>query len=256
MDWHQKIVKEIITLSLSQSRNGLVRVKIGHHFKFDLSKGFPATTAKKLHIELVAKELQCFLRVTQTKKDFHDLDVHIWDKDMERMGMNSLGPIYGENWRNWFGGVDQLRNTIERLKQDPTTRRAVITNWNPTYLHFCVLPPCPIIFQFNILHKKLYTSVYQRSADLFLGLPFDIAQYAIISRLVANELELEEANLDYHISNLHLYETHLAAAQMELKLKSHTYPTLILGSTIDTFSWEHVYLENYNYSAIIKATLT
>jgi thymidylate synthase len=181
--------------------------------------------------------------------------VKVWDANMA--GRDSLGRIYGYQWRKWGGHHDQLLEKIEEIKHDPTTRRAVVTGWNPLDIKIdAALHPCPVLFQLNRLDDELWMSVYQRSADAFLGLPFDVASHALLGVLIANELDgVHHVNLDYHVSNCHLYLAHADAAREELALEAHEYPNLLCARTVRTYHWAAATLYNYNYSKFIKAPL-
>lgn len=266
-DWHQRLLADLIVSPLVSTRVGFAFTSIGHLLKFNLTECFPATTAKKLFFEQVKRELYCFLKGQTSKADLHAAGVTIWDDDLKRAKANDIGPIYGHQWRNWGGwmghGFDQFRWAINELKQTQgNSRRAIVSAWNaPQVLSSeAVLPPCHVLFQFNIIGNTLYTDVYQRSADAFLGLPFDVASYAIISRLVLNELsELKVFNevLNYHIANLHLYEAHKEAAEQELSnIPSNATAKLdCMSMTVDTFQHGCCTLLNYFENRIIKAPL-
>jgi thymidylate synthase len=273
-DWHQQALVGLLKSPLVSTRVGFAFTSIGHLFKFDLSHEFPATKAKKLFYEQVKRELYCFLKGQTSKADLHAAGVVIWDADMKRANAESIGPIYGHQWRNWGGnintnkdGFDQLRWAVDELiRTNGQTRRAVVSAWNaPQVLsNDAVLPPCHVLFQFNIINNTLYTDVYQRSADAFLGLPFDVATFATISSLVANELNLRAVAdpvtnevLNYHVSNLHLYKAHLDAAKEEINNKPSVCRPYINthNCTVDTFHYNLCDLNNYLETRIIKAPL-
>jgi thymidylate synthase len=253
-DWLQVVLQKLIKCELQDTRAGKARVFIGWHKTFNLSK-FPATTSKKLNINQVSKELYCFLNKIEKKKDLNDIGVFIWDKNIDDANMDGIGRNYGIQWRSWNNEIDQLRNAINILKSDKSSRRAVVTAWNPAELELACLPSCHILFQFNIVNNKLYTSVYQRSADAFLGLPFDIASYAILTKLICNELNIKKSYLSYYVSNLHLYEDHYDQAKECIDLNANKYPTLTIKDNIDNFHYNNVILNNYNYTKFIKAKM-
>jgi len=270
-DWHQQLLADLTRSPLVLTRVGFAFTSIGHLLKFNLTDNFPATAAKKLFFGQVKRELYCFLKGQTSKADLHAAGVTIWDDDMKRAGVEDIGKIYGYQWRKWPIRInqmnehpfnfDQLRWAINELKAtNGTSRRAVVSTWNCGHISLAVLPPCHVLFQFNIIGNTLYTDVYQRSADAFLGLPFDVASYAIISRLVLNELsELKVFNevLNYHIANLHLYEAHKQAAEQELSNtpSDSTAELITSGMTIDTFDYNKCTLINYFENRIIKAPL-
>lgn len=253
-DWLQKLLIKLIKQNTIDTRAGKARVFIGWNKKFNL-KNFPATTSKKLNVTQVAKELYCFLNNITLKKDLNQHGVFIWDENIINAKMDGIGRVYGVQWRNWNNSIDQLKNAINELKTNKESRRAIVSAWNPAELHLGCLPPCHILFQLNIIDNTLYLSVYQRSADAFLGLPFDVASYSILARLIQNELNIKNVVLDYHVSNMHLYEDHINAAKECILLKAHEYPKLILSDTIDNFNYNNIELKNYNYTKFIKAKM-
>lgn len=253
-DWLQSLLKKLIKQKTINTRAGKARVFIGWNKKFNLTN-FPATTSKKLNISQVAKELYCFLNQITLKSELNKHGVVIWDENIKSANMDGIGRIYGVQWRNWGNNIDQLQNAINELKTNKESRRAIVSAWNPAELHLGCLPPCHILFQLNIVNNTLFLSVYQRSADAFLGLPFDVASYAILAKLIQNELKIKKAVLDYHVSNMHLYEDHIDAANECISLKSHKYPKIILADNINTFHYNNVKLENYTYTKFIKAKM-
>ena len=218
-------------------------------------KTFPATTSKKLILSQVSKELYCFINKLEKKEDINKHGLTIWDDNIKAANMDGIGRVYGIQWRDWGKKIDQLRESIDLIKNDNTSRRAIVTAWNPSEINDGCLPPCHILFQLNIIKNTLYISVYQRSADAFLGLPFDIASYSILARLIQNELNIKNAKLSYYVSNLHLYMGHYEQAKECITLKSHNYPILKLNDTINNFHYNNVILENYNYTKFIKANM-
>jgi thymidylate synthase len=269
-DWHQQLLIELLSSPLVKSRVGSAFTSIGHLLKFNLTESFPVTTAKKLFFGQVKRELYCFLKGQTSQKDLRAAGVTIWDDDLKRAQANDIGPIYGYQWRKWpdgkVNGFDQLRFAIDELKRtNGQTRRAVVSAWNaPQVLsQEAVLPPCHVLFQFNIVDSTLYTDVYQRSADVFLGLPFDVASFAIMSKLVANELNwkadmqpITNEVLNYHISNLHLYKAHKEAAEQELSnMPINSKAWLSCSASVDSFQHETCLLKNYFENRVIKAPL-
>ena len=154
--------------------------------KFDLSKGFPLLTTKKLHLKSIVHELLWFVKGDTNIKYLNENNVHIWDDWADKNG--DLGPVYGKQWRSWDNGrfkIDQLRNVIELIKKDPSSRRMIVSSWNPADIEKMALPPCHCLFQFNVLNNKISCQLYQRSADVFLGVPFNIASYALLTHMIA-----------------------------------------------------------------------
>lgn len=258
-DWHKEVLIKLLRAPILPTRLGPAYTSIGHLLKFDLSRyGFPVTQAKKLMFDQVKRELYCFLKGYTSKKDLHTHGVKIWDNDFKKTGLNDLGPVYGWQWRNWDGGHDQIHAAITELKMNKYTRRAIVTAWNPTDFidQATILPPCHVLFQFNICGRYLYTDVYQRSADAFLGLPFDVACFGIITQLMLNELNMAQGFINYHISNLHLYSAHGDAAREEISNKhGHDHVKLICNKGFDNFHYNDCWLEDYNETRIIKAKL-
>lgn len=253
-DWLQQTLKKLINKPILTTRAGDAKVLIGWHKTFNL-KTFPATTGKKLILSQVSKELYCFINKLEKKEDINKHGLVIWDDNIKAANMDGIGRVYGIQWRDWDKKIDQLRESINLIKNDNTSRRAIVTAWNPSEINQGCLPPCHILFQLNIVKNTLYISVFQRSADAFLGLPFDIASYSILARLIQNELKLKNAKLSYYVSNLHLYMNHYEQAKECIELKSYDYPILKLNDTIDNFHYDNVILENYNYTKFIKANM-
>jgi thymidylate synthase len=253
-DWLQQTLKKLINKPIITTRAGDAKVFIGWHKTFNL-KTFPATTGKKLILSQVSRELYCFINKIEKKEDINNHGLIIWDDNIKAANMQGIGRVYGIQWRDWDKKIDQLRNSINLIKNDKNTRRAIVTAWNPSELDQGCLPPCHILFQLNVIKNTLYLSVYQRSADAFLGLPFDIASYAILARLIQNELGLKNSKLSYYVSNLHLYMSHYNQAKECIDLECHDYPILNLKDTIDNFHYNNVILENYKYTKFIKANM-
>lgn len=258
-DWHKKILSKLLQAPILPTRLGPAYTSIGHHLKFDLSRdGFPVTQAKKLHFDQVKRELYCFLKGYTSKQELHAHGVKIWDNDFEKTKLDDLGKIYGWQWRFWDGHHDQILAAVRELRMNQFSRRAIVTAWNPTDFidSPVVLPPCHVLFQFNIIGNILYTDVFARSADAFLGLPFDVACFAIINKLMCNELNIAYGFLNYYISNLHLYTAHGDAAREELANKEFkNIVTLDCKTGFDLFHYDKCHLVNYNETRNIKAKL-
>lgn len=258
-DWHQKLLIKLMQAPVQLTRLGPAYTSIGHLIKFDLYKnGFPVTQAKKLMFDQVKRELYCFLQGYTSKQNLHTHGVKIWDNDFEKSGRNDLGKVYGWQWRFWNGWHDQIQAAVFELQKNKFSRRAIVTAWNPTDFveSKAILPPCHVMFQFNICGKYLYTDVFQRSADAFLGLPFDVACFGIITQLMLNELNMSRGYINYHISNLHLYTAHGPAAREEIShTPSKSFVRLHCPQRFDNFHYIDCWLQNYNESRIIKAPL-
>lgn len=260
-DWHKDVLIKLLRAPIIPTRLGPAYTSIGHLLKFDLSKhGFPVTQAKKLMFDQVKRELYCFLKGYTSQTQLHEHGVKIWDNDFKKSGRTDLGMIYGYQWRNWGGWYDQIGAAVRELRMNKFSRKAVISTWNPTDFmdsyNPAVLEPCHVLFQFNICGKTLYTDVFQRSADAFLGLPFDVACFGIITKLMLNELNMSKGFINYHISNLHLYSAHGDAAREEIaNQEGQDYVYLVCPGGFDNFDYHNCQLENYNETRIIKAPL-
>lgn len=216
---------------------------------------FPAVTLKKLAFKQVCSELACFIRGYTLVDDFHRMGCTIWDANAA--GRSDLGPIYGAQWRNW-NGIDQLKNLVNSLQFDPTGRRHIVSAWNVGQLSEMSLPPCPIMFQCYVREKRaLDMTVYQRSADLFLGLPFDIASYAILQRLLAIETGLQPGWLNFHIGDAHIYNNHKQQVSTLLDREPISPPLIQFHPEVSLFDFtpEQAWLINYRHHGIVNGVL-
>lgn len=229
-----------------EGRNGGTFGLFGRQIGFDLSKGFPLLTTKKVHFKSIAVELLWFLRGDTNIKYLKDHGVSIWDEWADENG--ELGPVYGKQWRSWPTGrfkfeapewqplvIDQIKNVIEGLKTDPYGRRHIVTAWNPAEIPDMALPPCHCLFQFFVSKGKLSCQLYQRSADIFLGVPFNIASYALLTHLVAREAGLLVGEFVHTFGDVHLYANHVEQAKEQLSREPRTFPILTIaeGSIFD-----------------------
>lgn len=207
-------------------RNGATYSLFGEQMRFDLKAGFPLLTTKRVPFHLIVSELIWMLRGDTNIRFLHEHNNHIWDEWADEHG--NLGPVYGAQWRNWNGyetqsfRIDQIENLIEGIKGDPYGRRHIVTAWNPEQLNDMKLPPCHCFFQCHVADGKLNLHLYQRSADWFLGVPFNIASYALLTHLIARECALEPGTFVHSFGDLHLYANHLDAAKEQLSRS--TYP--------------------------------
>lgn len=217
-----------------EGRNGGTYGLFGHQMRFNLAEGFPLLTTKKVHFHSILVELLWFLRGDTNIKFLHDHGVTIWDEWADEKG--ELGPVYGAQWRNWYGahviegtsddGViishkDQITDLIDGIKNDPHGRRHIVTAWNPAEIENMALPPCHCLFQFHVAKGKLSCQLYQRSADWFLGVPFNIASYALLTHLVARETGLEVGDFIHTFGDLHLYANHVNQAWEQVDREPH-----------------------------------
>jgi thymidylate synthase len=243
----------------------------GHQMRFDLSKGFPVTTTKKLHLRSIIHELLWFLKGDTNIQYLKDNKVRIWDDWADENG--DLGPVYGHQWRNWNNDdIDQIKNAINEIKTNPNSRRIMVSAWNPSVMpdttvsfsenvanNKAALPPCHAFFQFYVLNGKLSCQLYQRSADTFLGVPFNIASYALFTLMVAQVCELEPGDFVHTFGDVHLYNNHINQAQEQLSRAPKTLPTMKLNPSVKDifeFKYEDFELTDYDPHPHIKAAVS
>jgi thymidylate synthase len=230
----------------------------GRQLRFDLAEGFPAVTTKRLHLTSVFHELLWFVRGGTDLGYLHEHGVTIWDEWADADGR--LGPIYGAQWRAWEaeGGqrIDQLARVIEEIRTNPDSRRLVVSAWNVGSLPRMALPPCHVFFQFYVADGRLSCQMYQRSADVFLGLPFNIAGYALLTHMVAQVSDLAPGELVISLGDVHLYANHVEQADLQLRRDPLPLPRLVLDPAVKSvfeFGIEHIRLEGYRSHPAIKA---
>lgn len=232
----------------------------GAQARFDLREGFPLLTTKKLHLKSIIYELLWFLRGDTNVKYLNENGVTIWDEWANEEG--SLGRVYGAQWSDWRTpdgrSINQIDQVIEQIRKNPDSRRHVVSAWNVGELHLMALPPCHALFQFYVADGELSCQLYQRSADLFLGVPFNIASYALLTMMVAQVCELKPAEFVHTFGDLHLYSNHLDQANEQLSRAPRALPTMKLNpdvKNIHEFKFEDFTLENYNPHPPIKAPI-
>lgn len=232
----------------------------GHQMRFDLSEGFPAVTTKKLHMRSVIHELLWFLKGDTNIAYLNENKVTIWDEWADENG--DLGRVYGAQWRSWRTAdgrlVDQISNVIRQIKESPNSRRHIVTAWNPGELAQMALPPCHCLFQFYVAEEKLSCQLYQRSGDVFLGIPFNIASYALLTMVVAQVCNLQPGDFVHTIGDAHLYLNHLEQADLQLTREPYPLPTLRMNPAVKSifdFRFEDFALENYQCHALIRAPI-
>ncbi len=230
----------------------------GYQMRFDLNDGFPLVTTKKCHVRSIIHELLWFLRGDTNIEYLHQNGVSIWDEWADSQG--NLGPIYGHQWRAWTAAdgksVDQLRQIIEQIKKTPDSRRMVVSAWNVGDLPKMRLMPCHVLFQFYVADNRLSCQLYQRSADIFLGIPFNIASYALLTIMIAQVCNLIPGDFVHTLGDAHLYSNHIEQAREQLSRKPRPLPTITLNPDIEDildFRFEDFTLENYEPYPAIKA---
>jgi len=232
----------------------------GHQMRFDLSKGFPVVTTKKVHLRSIIIELLWFLKGDSNIKYLNDNKVSIWNEWADENG--DLGPVYGYQWRHWPDGkggeIDQIKNLIHQIKTKPDSRRHIVSAWNVADVDNMALPPCHTIFQFYVADGKLSCQLYQRSADVFLGVPFNIASYALFTMMVAQVCGLEAGDFVHTFGDAHLYSNHLEQAELQLSRELKELPTMKINPEIKDifeFKYEDFELLNYDPHPHIKAAV-
>ena len=230
----------------------------GYQMRFNLADGFPLVTTKKLHLRSIIYELLWFIRGETNIKYLKDNKVSIWDEWAD--GNGDLGPVYGAQWRSWpardGGVIDQLADVVARIKKTPDSRRLLVTAWNPADVDKMALPPCHCLFQFYVADGKLSCQLYQRSADIFLGVPFNIASYALLTHMVAAVTGLKVGDFVHTLGDAHLYLNHLEQANLQLSRQPHALPRLVMKrdvKALDDFQYEDFEIVNYNPDAGISA---
>ena len=230
----------------------------GYQMRFDLQKGFPMTTTKKLHYKSIVHELLWFLKGETNIKYLKDNGVSIWDEWADENG--ELGPVYGKQWRSWEGRdgkvVDQISDLIEQIKKNPDSRRLIVNAWNVADLPDMALMPCHTMFQFYVSEGKLSCQLYQRSADVFLGVPFNIASYALLTMMIAQVCELEPGEFIHTFGDVHIYNNHMEQVKLQLSRIPFPLPTMKLNPSVKNifdFKFEDFTLENYQSHPAIKA---
>ena len=231
----------------------------GHQSRYDLADGFPLLTTKKLHTRSIFHELLWFLRGDTNAKSLNDVGVSIWDEWADP-DTGELGPIYGKQWRSWpkpdGKSVDQIKMLVDGLRNNPDSRRHIVSAWNPGQLEEMALPPCHCLFQFYVAGGKLSCQLYQRSADIFLGVPFNIASYALLTHMVAQVVDLEPGEFIHTLGDAHLYINHLDQARTQLKRSPGALPTLKLNPDVGEladFRYEDIEVVGYEPQAHISA---
>ena len=236
------------------------RSVFGYQMRFDLSAGFPALTTKKLHLKSIIHELLWFLKGETNIAYLKENGVTIWDEWADENG--DLGPVYGYQWRSWPAPdgrhIDQIANLVSAIKQNPYSRRLIVSAWNPALVDEMALPPCHCLFQFYVADGKLSCQLYQRSADIFLGVPFNIASYALLTLMVAQVTGLQPGDFVHTLGDAHLYANHFEQARLQLSRTPGPLPVMRLNPDVKdlfAFTFDDFSLENYVAEASIKAPI-
>lgn len=230
----------------------------GAQLRFDLSKGFPLVTTKKVHLRSIVHELLWFLAGDTNIRYLRDNGVTIWDEWADAKG--DLGPVYGKQWRSWAtpdgGAIDQIADLLSEIRTNPNSRRLIVSAWNPAELDQMALAPCHCLFQFHVADGHLSCQLYQRSADIFLGVPFNIASYALLTHMIAHVTGLKPGDFVHTFGDAHLYVNHLDQAREQLQREPHALPTLKLNPAVTSlfdFQYDDITVEGYDPHPAIKA---
>jgi thymidylate synthase len=271
MKQYLRLLQDIIDHGESrEDRTGTGTISIfGHQTRYNIQDGFPLVTTKKCHLRSIIRELLWFLRGDTNTKYLHDNNVTIWDEWADEAG--DLGPVYGYQWRNWGEewrpgltghgkGVDQIAQVIRDIKENPKSRRHIVSAWNVSDLEKMALPPCHAFFQFYVHDDgRLSCQLYQRSADVFLGVPFNIASYSLLTMMVAQVCDLRPGNFVHTFGDVHLYLNHMEQARLQLSREPRPLPTMKLNPAVKDifeFKYEDFTLENYDPHPAIKAPIS
>lgn len=262
MEAYHALLQHILTQGVQKTdRTGVGTIScFGYQMRFDLQEGFPLVTTKKVHLKSIIYELLWFLKGSTNIGYLKENGVSIWDEWANEQG--ELGPVYGHQWRSWVGadGVvhDQITDIIHQIKTNPDSRRLIVSAWNVGDLPKMALSPCHALFQFYVANGKLSCQLYQRSADVFLGVPFNIASYALLTMMIAQVCGLEPGTFIHSFGDVHLYNNHLEQAKLQLTRTPYPLPKMVLNAAIkDIFDFEYAdfTLENYQCHAGIKAPI-
>jgi thymidylate synthase len=260
MKQYHDLMKHVLDHGVSRSdRTGTGTLSIfGYQMRFDLQEGFPALTTKKLHLRSIIHELLWFLQGDTNIAYLHKHNVTIWDEWAD--GNGDLGPIYGHQWRSWPGPdgekIDQIANAVDQIRNTPDSRRIIVNAWNVAEVRSMALPPCHTFFQFYVSEGRLSCQLYQRSADIFLGVPFNIASYALLTMMMAQVTDLAPGEFIHTFGDAHLYSNHLEQARLQLSREPRPLPQMKINPEVKDifgFKFEDFELVNYNPHPHIKA---
>jgi thymidylate synthase len=263
MDAYLDLMRHILNEGVDKGdRTGTgTKSVFGYQMRFDLSEGFPMVTTKKLHLPSIVHELLWFLKGETNVRYLQDNGVRIWNEWADDEG--NLGPVYGKQWRRWEAKdgriIDQVQNAIETIKTNPNSRRIIVSAWNVGELDEMALMPCHAFFQFHVAEGRLNCQLYQRSADVFLGVPFNIASYALLTHMMAQVCGLEAGTFVHTLGDAHLYNNHLEQAELQISRVPLPLPTLVLNpdiSNIDDFTYDDIEVMGYEHHPHIKAPIS
>lgn len=236
------------------------RSVFGYQMRFNLAEGFPLVTTKKLHIRSIVHELLWFLSGSSNIKYLHDNGVSIWDEWADENG--DLGPVYGVQWRSWPAAdgrkIDQITDLVEGIKKNPDSRRHLVVAWNPAEVDKMALPPCHCLFQYYVANGKLSCQLYQRSCDIFLGVPFNIASYSLLTHMIAQQCDLDVGDFVWTGGDCHIYKNHFEQVELQLSRTPRAYPKLVIGrkpASIFDYKFEDFVIEGYDPWPHIKAPI-
>ena len=256
------LLEEIIARGIQkEDRTGTGTYSLfGHQMRFDLEEGFPLLTTKKIHFKSVVHELLWFISGSTNIQYLNENGVSIWNEWADEQG--ELGPVYGYQWRSWLGedgrSIDQISRLIEQIRTNPDSRRLVVSAWNVSQLEQMKLPPCHALFQFYVANERLSCQLYQRSADVFLGVPFNIASYALLTQMIALVCELEVGEFVHTLGDAHLYVNHIDQAREQMSRIPRSLPSLQLNQSVKSlfeFQYEDITLSDYDPLPHIKAPI-
>jgi thymidylate synthase len=259
MQQYQQLLQHILNNgSQKTDRTGTGTISyFGYQMRFNLKEGFPMVTTKKLHLKSIVHELLWFLQGSTNIKYLNDNGVNIWNEWADENG--DLGPVYGKQWRSWQGVdgkvIDQITDVIKQIKTTPDSRRLIVSAWNVADLPNMALQPCHTLFQFYVADGKLSCQLYQRSADVFLGVPFNIASYALLTMMVAQVCDLQYGDFVHSFGDVHLYNNHIEQANLQLSRSPFALPTMHINPAVKdifAFTYEDFTLENYQHHSPIK----
>ncbi len=259
--YHELMATVLENGVVKEDRTGTGTIStFGYQMRYDLSAGFPLLTTKKLHLKSIIHELLWFLQGNTNIDYLNQNGVSIWDEWADEHG--DLGPVYGHQWRSWVAAdgttVDQISQVVEQIKQTPDSRRLIVSAWNVGDVPNMALPPCHCLFQFYVAQNKLSCQLYQRSADIFLGVPFNIASYALLTMMMAQVCRLEPGEFVHTLGDAHLYSNHIEQAKLQLTREPYPLPMMALNPEVKSifdFTYDDFQLESYQYHPRISAPI-